>query len=239
MNTFSGLIHAESGVGKTWLLSTMPGPRLILDVEGRTKYSPKRKVLWDPRQAIPTDIDEDTTVIVKVKDYSTMDLASQWLQSGQHPFRSFGLDSVTEVQKRSMDQIAGTNQPDQQDWGVLLRRTEKLVRDIRDLADHPTNPLACAIIVAGTQVKDGKQRPMLQGQIANNIPYYVDLNGYYYVTQGPEGELVRALMIQPIGNVVAKDGTDILTAHYGPIISSPNFTDMLAVLNQKGVDVSS
>jgi len=228
-NTLSAIVHGESGVGKTWLTMTMPAPRLILDVEGRSKYAPTEKVEWvDPRYAPP----EGDTVVVKIKDFATFENVSRWLASGQHPFKSFAIDSVTEVQKRAMDQIAGIDQPKMQDWGVLLRKTEKLARDARDLADHPTNPLSCVLLICGTQVKDDKQRPMLQGQIANNIPYYVDVNGYYYVTQHPEsGELIRALMIQPIGNVIAKDGTDILTKHYGAVIYNPNFTEILEVLN--------
>jgi hypothetical protein len=218
---------------------TMPGPRLILDVEGRMKYTPTEKIVWDPRHEPPTGLTENSTVLVKVKDFNTFDLVTQWLQSGRHPFHSFGIDSVTEVQKRAMDQIAGINQPDQQDWGALLRRTERLARDARDLTDHPVNPLWVVVMVATTQLDKGnKQRPRLQGQIAETMPSYVDLNGYYFSEFDPETQaMVRKLIIQPMTippnvQVVAKDGTDLLTQWYGPIIRTPNFTEMLAVLNQ-------
>ena len=235
MNTVSGIIHGESGAGKTWLLETMPGPRLIADTEGRTKYLRNTpKVEWDPRTQDPNSlaIEANTTIIAKVRSYPELDMVVQWLTSGKHPFRSFGLDSATESQKRKKDNITGENQMQLQNWGELLRAIEKLARGIRDLTDHPTNPLACALMVAGTHEKNGQLRPMLEGAISLNIPYYVDLNGYLYTVLDPEtGTLRRALQIQPFNNIVAKDGTDLLTQHYGHTIYSPNFTEILGVLN--------
>lgn len=237
--TLSALIHGESGVGKSWLLTTMPGPRVIFDIEGRTKFTPTKKVLWDPQRQDPMkdlEVTDETTVIVKVKDISVLDTAIQWLYSGQHPFRSAGVDSLTEAQKRLVDSIAGVEAMKDYDWGTLLRKGEKLVRDLRDMTDHPTHPLDCVVMVTGTQEKGGYKRPKMQGQIALDVPYYVDVNGLYQSVLHPEtGQPVRALQIQPNGGaVVVKDGTDLLTQRYGAYIYEPNFAEILSVINEGG-----
>ena len=52
--TLSILIHGESGVGKSWLADSVPGPRLVLDAEGRARYTPSGpKVAWNPRDSEP------------------------------------------------------------------------------------------------------------------------------------------------------------------------------------------
>ena len=40
--TLTSVIHGYSGVGKSWLLDTMPPPRLIMDAEGRASLRPAR-----------------------------------------------------------------------------------------------------------------------------------------------------------------------------------------------------
>lgn len=32
------MIHGETGAGKSWLANSAPGPRLVLDAEGRADY---------------------------------------------------------------------------------------------------------------------------------------------------------------------------------------------------------
>lgn len=234
MNTVSAIVHGESGMGKTWLGATGPTPRLVLDVEGRSKYAPYgRRVMWDPRTP-PPDMAEIDTAVVKLRRFDEMDFVYQWLNSGQHPFRSFIVDSLTELQKRAIDMIAGTNAMRTQDWGDLLRRMEFLVRAMRDLADHPTNPIPLVLFVCFTQEKGGHRRPLIQGSLGNTLPFYVDVNGYLTVVDDPSDptQAARALFIQPVQvGLVVKDGTDLLTQHYGPVIYRPNFAEMLGVLN--------
>lgn len=221
-------IFGESGVGKTWLGTTAPGPRLILDVEGRTRFAPTKKGSWNPMAQPPkADEIEETTVAV-VRDFQTFNMAFQWLASGQHPWKSVVLDSVTELQKRVMDETVGTRMPETQDWGTVLRRMEALIRSFRDLTNHPTNPLDMVVFIAMAHVKDSKYRPMLQGQIASTFPYYVDVLGYMYVSDDNQ----RHLLVQPRdGNpgFMAKDATDT----FGAVVTQPNLTEMLQVLKDK------
>jgi hypothetical protein len=102
----------------------------------------------------------------------------EWLRSGQHQFRSLIIDSISELQVRFFDQLAGDEQLKMQQWGEVLRKMGGLLRNIRDLTTHPTNPLEAIVLTAMTrQDKDGVFRPYLQGQLAVMAPYLFDILG--------------------------------------------------------------
>lgn len=174
----------------------------------------------------PPPVEDGTweTAIAFIRNFEDMTRVFQWLNSGQHPFRGCSLDSLTEIQKRCLDAIAGTNQPTQQDWGALLRQMEGLVRQFRDLTMHPTKPLEAVVFVTTTQVDDkGWTRPHVQGQLRLTLPYFVDVVGYMFATADPNGGLQRQLMVQPYQQYVCKDRT----ARLQPIIANPNIERML------------
>lgn len=232
--TLTALIHGESGVGKSWLGDTVPGPRLILDSEGRAKYTPSGpKVMWDPRVAAPPEYDGTTwqTCIVTVPDFETMASAYQWLRSGQHPFKSVVVDSLMEVQKRCMDIVSpGIGQLDQQNWGELLRRLEKLVREYRDLTLVSAVGVDVVVFIVGSkQDNTGKWEPLLQGALRDTLPYYIDVVGYYFKQPAADGSYSRALLVDQLPGFVAKDGTGRLNLN-GPIIAQPNFEQLIGLL---------
>ncbi len=209
------VVHGESGAGKSHLADTAPGPRLILDVEGGTRFTPSRKFLWDPRGPVP-ELGPEDTALVYVTKFDDIERALQWLPTGQHPFRSVVLDSLTELQKRAVDMLVGTAAMQQQDYGALLRKVEAIVRTLRDLTMNPLRPVEVIAIVAGTREKGAKNpvmRPLLTGQIAEQLAYFVDVQGYLTVTQGADGQLERSLQVVPINDIAAKDRTGRLGVH--------------------------
>lgn len=231
--THTALIHGESKIGKSWLCDTIPAPRLILDSEGRAKYTPSGpKVYWNPREGGPPRYDGTwETCIAAVPDYETMSLAYPWIRGGQHDFKSVGVDSLMEVQKRCIDQEVGVRALQIQDWGNLLRELESLVRKYRDITLYENNPLSVVVFVVGTQLDDGVQRPLLQGSLRNTVPYYLDTIGYLYKTPQlqPDGtnKYIRSLLIDSIPGFTAGDGTGKLP---GPVIFEPNFAEMFSIL---------
>lgn len=219
----AALIHAESGIGKSRLLDTAPGPRLLLDAEGGADWLPNPQVVWDPAGPLPTampdgsPITPNTTVVVTVLEWKTMDMVYQWLASGQHYFESVGIDSLTEIQKRSKDDIQKGGQFSENMWGQLLTNMEIKVREFRDLKKHPSKPVN-VFIAALSIYKDDKWRADVQGALVRQLPQYVDVAAYMYVTPTDTGEMQRNLLIAPSPNVSAKDRTDILTQRFGPVI---------------------
>lgn len=184
--SLSLMIYGPSKAGKSTLASTAPAPRLLLDAEHGHKFLGLKIRYWDPNLEAPPVPDGtwDTCVVV-VRDYQTVQRVYAWLNSGQHPFESFIMDSVSEIQTQCLETIAGRQQVQMQQWGELLRHMTGLMRDLRDLTMHPTKPLSAVVLTAMATHKDGKWRPYLQGQSATSAPYYWDITGYIQAEEYP------------------------------------------------------
>lgn len=181
------MVYGESKVGKSTFAVTAPYPRLMLDVEGGHRFLPINVKYWDPIREEPPVADGtwDTCVVV-VHDYDTVLKAYQWLQLGKHQFKSLIIDSISELQVKCMDSIAGTEAMKMQQWGELLRHMGALLRDLRDLTMHPTAPLEAVVLTAMAKIdKDGRAHPYLQGQLAIQAPYFYDILGAIAVESVP------------------------------------------------------
>jgi hypothetical protein len=194
-NVLSALIHADSKAGKSTLTSTAPPPILVCDAEGSWKYInqagfksgvPLRKVKWDPlKEACPQwDGSRDGSwdgswdvVTAKCTSWEHLTMIYQHLTQRPHQFQTVVLDSITEVQRKCKANLKGTEAMQIQDWGVLLVRMDDLIRKYRDLILIDPN-VRCVLFVAETKMINGKWRPKMQGQIAGDMPYWVDIVGY-------------------------------------------------------------
>lgn len=221
----SVLVHGPSKSGKSHFADTAPSPRLFLDAEGNTRWLKSKKVQWDPRNPPPEYDGSWETCVVRVRDFSTMGSTFQWLQAGKHPFKSVALDSISELQQRCVDAIAGTDAMRIQDYGELFRKVSQLVRSYRDLLDHPTNPLTAVIITAMTkQDASGVWKPYVQGQLATALPYYIDLISYLHADVVPEGEpFVNKLLTRHHQFYEAGDRSGMLPS----VIENPNLEQMI------------
>jgi hypothetical protein len=201
-------------VGKSTFANTAPAPRLLLDAEAAARFLPGRKVYWDPMRDSPPGLDPTTgvatydgtwdTCVVAVRDYGVMVRVLQWLQSGQHGFESLIVDSISEIQKRLKDQMTGGNgEMDQRKWGEILTHMEALIRQLRDLTEHPTKPLTAVVLTAMTEMRDNKWRPYVQGSLRVTLPYFIDVVGYMFVQQLPSedptkpGAEIRRMLTRP------------------------------------------
>jgi hypothetical protein len=160
----------------------------MLDVEGGHRFLNIKPIFWDPKTQEPPIADGTwDTAVVPTLTYHDVLMTHQWLNSGQHQFKSLIIDSVSEMQVKAVDKIAGREQMQTQQWGELLRDMGGLLRDLRDLTMHQTNPLDAIILTAMTRVdaKTGVSRPYLQGQLATQTPYFWDVLGYLAIEQFP------------------------------------------------------
>ena len=192
------IVYGQPKHGKSYLGDTTPAPRLVLDAEGGSRFTPSRKKVWDPvREAPPQPDGTWETAIVYVHSFKDISKAFEWLNSGKHPFSSVIIDSVSEAQQRAIDDIAGTNQMKQQDWGTLLRVVSDMIRKFRDLVTHPTHPLDAVIFIAmaAQRQPEGTWYPFMQGRLATTLPYYTDLVGYLAQSVTEEGTQIRRLYI--------------------------------------------
>jgi len=181
------MVYGESKVGKSTFAVTAPYPRLMLDVEGGHRFLPIVVKYWDPLREEPPVADGTwDTCVVPVREYDTVIKTYQWLQSGKHQFKSLIIDSISELQVKCMDSIAGNEQMKMQQWGELLRHMGGLLRDLRDLTMHPTMPLEAVVLTAMSRTnQEGVHRPYLQGQLAIQAPYFYDILGALTVEDFP------------------------------------------------------
>lgn len=235
--TLAAVIHGESGAGKSYFGGTTPGPRLVLDSEGGSRFikANKRRVKWNPQIEEPPKNDGTwDACFVSVQDWKQFYAAYQWLASGQHDFASVVVDSLTEMQKRLVDEVAGVDQPTLQDWGTIGRNFEDMVRKFRDLTFHPTKPVN-VVLLCLSHLRDGETRPFLKGQMELTLPAFVDVVGYLYTeaSNTVANAVDRRMLIVPANNIIAKDRTAALEEKHGPVVINANFSEWLEVLEEE------
>lgn len=229
----SVLVHADTKVGKTTFAATAPAPVLYLDVEAAHRFIDRPKVFWDPISQAPPEVGEWELCVVVVRDYNYMVKAMEWLRSGKHPFRSVVVDSISELQKRCKDQLKAVGEEmNYKKWGALLDHMEWLVRSLRDLTEHPTNPLEAIIITSMTTQRDGKWRPYVQGQLAVTMPYFLDVIGYMFVHEYEDPatsttQKIRRMLVTPHSLYEAGERVQ---GRLGDVVDNPTVPAMLSAV---------
>lgn len=225
------LIHGRSKAGKSTLaVTTAPIPRLLCDVESASRFLDIKRIYWDPAKEEPPRYDGTwDTCVVRTQDWPTVEKVYQWLKSGKHDFKSFIIDSISELQNYYIEGVAGRKQLTFNQWGDAYRAVGGLVRDIRDLTENPRKPLECVAITAMTKQVDGKWVPWCQGQLQTALPYLLDSLVYLYIDQEADplsGETreVRRILTRPIGEFEAGERVG---GHWPVVIDNPNITDMI------------
>ncbi len=222
LKTLSVLIHGPSKSGKSTLAATAPGPVLVIDAEGSTKFLPYRMIGWDPRTGPPPDPDGtwDMCVVV-MREWGTVQKTYEWLSQAPHGFHSVVLDSITEIQRRCKESIS-TDAFRIQDWGSLLSTMDRTIRGFRDLTLDPNNAIKCAVFVAETRMREGKWTPAMQGGIEVSLPYWVDLVGYLFAAPDPDGGgIVRNFLTSPHPNYVSGERC---AGRVPGVLAAPNLT---------------
>lgn len=212
MNSLVMTIYGDSGTGKTPAAATAPAPRLILDTEAGAKFLPGKKVTWDPQREAPPVADGTwETCLVQCRDWATFEAALAYLHAGQHGFASVIVDSLSELQKRCRDLIMSQARDEtlnERQWGVLLQKCEKAVREMRDLVMHPVKPISVVVLVCLADEFNGKKMPLLQGGLKKSLPGFMDVLSY--VSADIEGNV--SMSVQANSMHLAKDRTGTLPA---------------------------
>lgn len=205
---FNVLIYGESGAGKTTLAGSadqVPEMRkvLFLDVEGGT---------LSLRSRYP-NVDS-----VRIKSWDDMQAVYNELYLNNHGYNTVVLDSLTEVQKMSMDTIMkklveqhedrDADVPGIREWNINIEQTRKFVRLFRDL---PVNTIFTALSKADKNPRTGVSRtkPYLSGKVADEVAGFLDIVAYLY-TKEVDGSQKRMLLCGATQDNVAKDRTDKL-----------------------------
>ncbi|SRR6266487_5465549 len=221
------LIYGESGSGKTTLAGSaddVPAMRrvLFIDVEGGTLS------LRDRYPNVET---------VRVRKWAELQSVYDFLYAGRHDFTTLVIDSLTEVQKTSMDSVMrklveeheerDADVPGLREWNINLEQTRKFVRAFRDL---PVNAIFTALVQTDKNQKTGasKRKPSLSGKVKDEVSGFLDIVVYLY-TKEIDQENRRVLLCGQTEDTIAKDRTNALPL----FIENPTMADVWKHLNRE------
>lgn len=199
--TIKILIYGPSGVGKTVFAATAPDV-LFLDAEGGMLSVADKK------------IDR-----IKINSFKDIKDAFMFLKNEKHDYKTVVIDSLTETQKKSMDEIlkaSGKDMPRIGDWGMNIEQIRRMVRNFRDL---PMNVIITALEMNLTDEDEGisTKSPALQGKsLPQEVMGFMDVVGYMVAQEKKiesegkgkketEKKVVRAIRVQPTASINAKD----------------------------------
>jgi len=205
--TLNILVYGSPGVGKTVLAGSASvvddmRPVLFVDVEGGT---------LSLRQLYPL-VD-----VARVQSWSDMVNIFDSLRKGEGGYNTVVLDSLTEIQKFSMNQIMSKlikedpdrdpDVPGMREWGKNIEQIRRLVRSFRDL---PMNVIFTALDATD---RDNRGRTItrvnLAGKLSGEVPGFVDIVAYMYIKVRND-ELQRLLLTGATDTVTAKDRSNRL-----------------------------
>jgi hypothetical protein len=225
---FNMLIYGNSGAGKTRLAgssSAVPELRRILfiDVEGGTltlRNTPYNEV-----------------EVVRVKSWQEMELVYDELYANPTQFNTVIVDSLTEIQKMSMDRVMrrlveenderDADVPGMREWNINIEQTRKFVRKFRDL---PVNTIFTALETTEKDMRKGslKRKPSLSGKVKDEVAAFLDIVVYLYIKEvGDENK--RILLTGQTEDTVAKDRSNQLPM----IIEDPTMASIYGYLTKE------
>lgn len=224
------VIYGDPGVGKTTLASLAPKP-LIINAEGGTLSL----------NLFRNHFDKFDFKTMKVESIQDLQDIFWYLKSGNHDRQTVIIDSLTEIQQVSMDEVLSDPRRDDKhdpdtpiisDYGKNTNRMRKIIRNFRDL---PMNVVFTCLAEERKDEDTGsvKIQPALTPRIAQDLMGYVDVVGYMYTTKVKDKGTVRRLLTQPKGKFVAKDRSGKL----GEVMENPTMFDIISKVSSGSVEV--
>lgn len=197
------VIYGTPGVGKTALSTTLPwcligacdrhGHFSLRDMPKLTQIYPDHRLRfrW-----------------IRIRNFQDIWKMHKFLKEARHPFKSWCIDGMNELQRMDMDEILGASNhdvPEQRDYQFSTEHFRKLFSDFFSL---PMHGMMTVIERTDQDQPTGRMiwKPALTGQLADTIGVNVDIVGRMVMAQR-DNQAVRMVGTQPNNNYVAKDLT--------------------------------
>jgi hypothetical protein len=231
------LCYGRSGAGKTRFAASAPDV-LIIDVNEKGTKSVRRD--YNPN-------------VFPVEYWQEINDVYWYLQSGDHPYKSYAIDGVSAMQTLCTKFILGdeasrdaSRDPDMPTTKVYQKRAELMKTQITNFRNLPLNGIFTALLRA-SMAGDGEEDmegevtygPSLSSAIADHLEAAVDLIGYLHkkevFVRVKKGEKITKrkvvktrLLTGPSEKYLTKDRDNI----FGEFVDSPDVTAMLDRLKE-------
>lgn len=214
-NGIKTLVYSASGVGKTVLTATTPGP-VIISAEGgllSLAQANLERIFGVGRPGISYN-----TPVIKVSSMSDLQDALRWCTTSHEAraFHTVNLDSVSEIAEVILATERAKSKDPRQAYGGLLTEMMRIVKGFRDIQGKNVVLLAKQELI---QDYGGinKVVPSFPGKaLVNEMPYFFDAVFYYGIARDQENKPVRYLLTQPQPNYDAKDRSGALSVTEPP-----------------------
>ena len=202
-NGVKALVYGMAGVGKTYMIKSLPNPLVISAESGLLALT-------------GTDIP-----YIEVKTFMELQEAYQFIVS-EHgaQFESIAIDSISEIGEIVLAHEKSINKDGRGAYGEMAVKIMEIMRSFRDIQGKNIMFIAKA---EKSQDETGRMlyQPSMPGaKISQQLPYLVDLVMALRTEKDTEGTIQRALMCQTDGTWQAKDRSGKLAAWEAPDLSA-------------------
>ena len=202
-NGVKALVYGMAGVGKTYMIKSLPNPLVISAEAGLLALT-------------GTDIP-----YIEVKTFIELQEAYQYVVS-EHgaQFESIAIDSISEIGEIVLAHEKSINKDGRGAYGEMAVKIMEIMRSFRDIQGKNVMFIAKA---EKSQDETGRMlyQPSMPGaKISQQLPYLVDLVMALRTEKDTEGTIQRALMCQTDGTWQAKDRSGKLAAWEAPDLSA-------------------
>lgn len=218
------LIHSPAGHGKTHFLGS---------AQADERTFPMAFLNFEGGEQTLAGLDIDVFDIRDSKDY---DEVYKELRHPQTPYKSVGVDSVTETQVSTLLEILGSDtvnraDPDQlaqQDWGIVLIRMRRIIRQYVKML--PMHVFMTALTKDDVVARVGTVKtPAIQGSFAAELPGILDVVAYLALEENDAGEMQRVLLLHSFPKFMVKARTPWGTTVPSSLVN-PTVTTLLDAL---------
>jgi hypothetical protein len=243
MKYIKAIVYGPAGRGKTTLIKTGLGnpslePILLVDFEGGVNDSIGSVCRFVDIDAIGNPV-IGMIDVVTIRNGQDLDKVHRAVDKHKSVYNTVVLDSITEMHKLLLDQLAGTDtaarasllsvrMPQLQEYGRAGNIMRHVVNKYKLLPDMHVLFLAGTRFERNPETGETKNFPDLLGQLAFSISGLVSMVGYFGMMD-VEGKEERCISFYPSKKFEGKVRDEF--GSFPPIIVNPTLSEICNLLN--------